>query len=69
MPITTRLGLKKKRTERCEPVTLEHEHREIARVAYALFEARGRRHGHDRNDWFEAQRIVQQRHRSEGNGH
>ena len=38
---------------------------EIARVAYELFERRGCAHGCDRQDWFEAERIVRQRR---GNG-
>ena len=65
MPITTRLRLNKKRVEPSEPVVSDYD--EIARVAYALFETRGRRHGHDKDDWFDAQRLLQQRRRS-GNG-
>ena len=38
----------------------------IARVAYELFERRGRAHGHDQEDWFEAERILRQRR--QGNG-
>ena len=34
---------------------------EIARMAYALFERRGRADGHDQQDWFEAERLVRQR--------
>ena len=34
---------------------------EIARVAYGLFERRGRISGHDREDWLEAERIVKAR--------
>ena len=40
---------------------------EIARVAYELFERRGCVHGHDLEDWVEAERIVRQR-RGAGNG-
>ena len=40
---------------------------EVARVAYELFERRGRTHGHDLEDWLEAERIVRQRRRG-GNG-
>ena len=40
---------------------------EIARVAYELFERRGSVHGHDLEDWVEAERIVRQR-RGAGNG-
>ena len=38
---------------------------EVARVAFELFERRGRTHGQDRQDWFQAERIVRQR-RSNG---
>ncbi len=31
---------------------------EIAKVAYELHERRGARHGHDLEDWFEAEKIV-----------
>ncbi len=31
---------------------------EIARVAYELYEKRGKAHGHDMIDWLEAERIV-----------
>ena len=34
---------------------------EIARIAYALFERRGRVDGYDRQDWIEAERLVRQR--------
>ena len=37
---------------------------EIARVAYELFEQHGGVHGHDLEDWLEAERIVRQRARS-----
>ena len=38
---------------------------DVARVAYELFQQRGGLHGHDLEDWLEAERIVQQRlHRS-----
>ena len=40
------------------------DHGKIALVAYELFEHRGRTHGKDRDDWFEAQRILAQRRRS-----
>ncbi len=31
---------------------------EIAKVAYGLHEKRGWKHGHDLQDWLEAERIV-----------
>lgn len=34
---------------------------EIARMAYELYERRGRIDGHDLEDWFGAERIVTQR--------
>ncbi len=34
---------------------------EIERVAYGLYEQRGRIEGHDWEDWLEAERIVTQR--------
>ena len=37
---------------------------EVARVAYELFERRGRKPGHDVEDWLEAERIVSARRRS-----
>lgn len=36
---------------------------EIAKVAYELFEGRGRTPGHDFEDWLKAERIVRQRRR------
>ncbi|MBI4004057.1 MAG: DUF2934 domain-containing protein [Candidatus Omnitrophica bacterium] len=35
--------------------------KEISHVAYELFERRGCVHGHDLEDWLEAERIVRQR--------
>ena len=37
---------------------------EVARVAYALYEQRGRTDGHDCEDWLEAERLVRQRNRA-----
>ena len=36
---------------------------EVARVAYALYEQRGRVDGHDVNDWVKAEGIVRDRTR------
>lgn len=36
---------------------------EVARVAYALYEKRGRLDGYDKRDWFEAERLVVERQR------
>ena len=37
-------------------------HDEIARVAYELYEKRGRAHGHELKDWLEAKEIVMKKH-------
>lgn len=37
-------------------------HEEIAKVAYELYLKRGCVHGHDLDDWLEAERIVLARH-------
>ena len=37
-------------------------HDEIARVAYEFYEIRKRAHGHDLEDWFEAEQIVMGNH-------
>ena len=42
---------------------------EVARVAYELFERRGRTDGRDQQDWLEAERIVRQQSQRRGNGH
>ena len=34
---------------------------EIAKVAYELFERRGRESGHDFEDWLQAERVVRAR--------
>ena len=34
----------------------------ISRIAYDLYEKRGKAHGHDIEDWLEAERIVMERH-------
>lgn len=34
---------------------------EVARMAYQLFEQRGRAHGHDWEDWLRAEQMVRQR--------
>lgn len=37
-------------------------HDEIEGVAYELYEKRGRAHGHDLDDWLEAEKMVMGRH-------
>ena len=51
-----RLASRKK--AQSEPVFDEQE---IARVAYQLYERRGRIEGHDFDDWLRAEEIVRQR--------
>ena len=63
MSVMTRFQARKEERQ----ISLPSSHGEIARVAYELFERRGRVHGRDQQDWFEAERIVQQRRRG-GNG-
>ena len=36
-------------------------HEEIARLAYAYWESRGRRHGSPEEDWYRAERELQRR--------
>jgi hypothetical protein len=35
---------------------------EVTKVAYDLFEKRGKVHGHDMQDWLEAEMIVKKRY-------
>ena len=39
-----------------ETLGIEPSHEDIARRAYQLYEEHGRRHGHDQDDWFQAER-------------
>jgi hypothetical protein len=39
----------------------ERDRDQTARRAYERFEARGREHGHDQEDWFEAERDIRSR--------
>lgn len=41
-----------------EGFAIEPTHEDIARRAYQLYEARGREHGQDQEDWFQAEREV-----------
>ncbi len=40
---------------------LKNFYDEVAKVAYDLFEKRGKVHGHDMEDWFNAEMIVKKR--------
>lgn len=37
-------------------------HDEIASVAYELYEIRDRAHGHDFDDWVQAEKIIMEKH-------
>lgn len=41
---------------------LENFYEEVAKVAYDLYEKRGRVHGQDMEDWFKAEMIVKKRY-------
>jgi hypothetical protein len=43
-----------------EPGTNQMGSDEVARRAYEFYEHRGGEHGHDRDDWFQAEREVRQ---------
>lgn len=45
--------------------TREHLHDEISKVAYDLYEKRGRVHGYELQDWLEAEKIIMERHVAE----
>ena len=57
MPRQARTETKSARAEREPSVPQE----EIAKVAYELFEQRGRTPGRELDDWLEAERVVRQR--------
>ena len=44
---------------------LEHFYHDVAKVAYDLFEKRGKVHGHDMADWLKAEMIVKKRYSNE----
>jgi hypothetical protein len=41
---------------------LKNFYEEVAKVAYDLFENRGKVHGHDMADWLKAEMIVKKRY-------
>lgn len=53
------VGVKQPGRVRVVDQSLDQE--EVARVAYELWERRGRAHGGDVSDWLEAERIVRVR--------
>lgn len=58
---TVRARSQSTRTGLAEPINPAGSlQEEIERVAYALYEQRGRIDGHDWEDWLEAERIVKQ---------
>ncbi len=44
---------------------LKDFYNEVARVAYDLYEKRGRIHGHDLEDWLKAETMVKNRYENE----
>ena len=52
-------GRDRRTVERDESPQIRRE--EVARLAYQLFEQRGRAHGHDWEDWLRAEQMVWQR--------
>ena len=48
--------LRKPRGKAQEPLAIDRD--EVARVAYALYEQRGRTDGRDLDDWLSAERMV-----------
>ena len=44
---------------------LQNFYDDVARVAYDLFEKRGKVHGYDMEDWFNAEMIVKKRFEKE----
>src|SRR5687768_15158905 len=43
-----------------ESLAIEPIHDDIARRAYQLYEERGREHGRDQEDWYQAERELRQ---------
>ena len=43
-----------------DSLAIEPTHEDIARRAYHRYEARGREHGRDQEDWFQAERELRQ---------
>lgn len=59
---TVRARHQSPRTGFAEPITTPgFLQEEIERMAYDLYERRGRIDGHDWEDWLEAERIIRQR--------
>jgi hypothetical protein len=53
------------KTPRRSPRTSSEKVREmIGKKAYELYEKRGREHGHDLDDWLEAEKFVKTRKKS-----
>jgi hypothetical protein len=53
-----------KTTRRSPRVSTEKVREMIAKKAYELYEQRGREHGHDLDDWLEAEKFVTTRKKS-----
>ena len=62
----SQVGRARRDTCQSPPVALPAaSHDEIARLAYAYWEARGRRHGSHQEDWYRAERELLRRPSSE----
>jgi hypothetical protein len=51
---------RRRRKDAVENLAIEPTHQDIARRAYQLYEERGGEHGRDLEDWFQAERELQQ---------
>ncbi len=51
----------RRRRDQERGITTEPAHDEIARRAYELYEQRAHMDGHDQEDWFHAERELQER--------
>lgn len=64
MPIITRSQAKPRADRASQPQPVSVSIEEIERVAYELYERRGRVDGYDQQDWFEAEQLLRQRRQS-----
>jgi hypothetical protein len=57
-------GASYKTPRRSPRISKENARDLIGKKAYELFEKRGREHGHDLDDWLEAEKLVKTRKKS-----
>jgi hypothetical protein len=50
----------RRRNQESQILAIKLTHEEIARRAYQLYEDRGGEHGHDLQDWFQAERELRE---------